>query len=581
VYVCHLKASQDSAAERADEAEAIRADADALGAGKNVIIAGDLNLYSSSESAWDEFTAAGNAQMHDAAVGGVGYWHDNGSFRHLHSQAPSTNPGPGLVGAGMDDRFDFQLLSSELMDDAGFSHISGTYRVLGNNGSHQLNESISTGSGGSVELLSAIMSASDHCPVILEYQLPAVMNVQTQFELPAPQVVSTGYKFPLLISNSADTQVSAGADKLDYRITLTHTLLSEPDNQGSGYESMTGIDIGSGQLPGSFDFDEVSGGYSIDGAGVISGTSENFYYVYEPAADQSEYVYRLDDISGGPDSGTAGVMLRESLETGSVYGYLYVTKSGYLSWRRRTSAGAIAMTTPPQQISLPVWLRVSVNGDVLSAGYSPDGGGWNELASENIDIQSGYAGLAVSSGSDTEMLSAEFSPQAASGGSVVIETDGVAFAADNANNHSFFAGNAAAGKWTTTVSVTSDSKAVKDGSFDASFSYVAVEHDDVTGDDVFSLDDINTLLDNIGSENAAGDYDGDGIITLADLDLLLEIMGIPAGDSDLNGTADSEDFFVLADNWLRNLSGWQNAELNGDGVINYEDCALMSKGFIW
>ncbi|AQQ70184.1 Endonuclease/Exonuclease/phosphatase family protein [Limihaloglobus sulfuriphilus] len=581
VYVCHLKASQDSAAQRADEAEAIRSDADALGAGKNVIIAGDLNLYSSSESAWAELTAAGNAQMHDAAVGGVGYWHDNSSFRHLHSQAPSTNPGPGLVGAGMDDRFDFQMLSSELMDDAGFSHISGTYRVLGNNGSHQLNESISTGSGGSAQLLNAIMSASDHCPVILEYQLPAVMNVQTQFELPAPFVVSTGYKFPLLISNSADTQVSAGADELDYHITLTHTLLSEPDNQGSDYESMTGTDVGSGQMQGSFDFDEVSGGYSIDGAGVISGMSENFYYVYKPAAEQSEYVYRLNDISGGLDSGTAGMMLRGSLETGSVYGYLYATKSGYLSWRRRTSAGAIAMTTPPQQVSLPVWLKVSVNGGTLAASYSPDGTGWNELVSESIGIQGGYAGLAVSSGSDTETLNAVFSPAGSSGGSAVIETDGQALAAGDVNNHSFFAGNAAAGTWTTSVSITSDSKAVKDGSFDASLSYVAVEHDDVTGDGVFSLDDINTLLDNMESETAAGDYDGDGVITLADLDLLLEIMGIPAGDTDLSGRADSGDFFALADNWLRILSGWQNAELNGDGVINYEDCALMSKGFIW
>ena len=36
----------------------------------------------------------------------------------------------------MDDRFDFQLISSELLDGIGLDLIPNTYRTLGNDGNH-------------------------------------------------------------------------------------------------------------------------------------------------------------------------------------------------------------------------------------------------------------------------------------------------------------------------------------------------------------------------------------------------------------------------------------------------------------
>ena len=47
--------------------------------------------------------------------------------------------------------------------------ISGSYKVLGTNGTHTLNSSLDTGDGASAEVIPALMEASDHLPVIADY----------------------------------------------------------------------------------------------------------------------------------------------------------------------------------------------------------------------------------------------------------------------------------------------------------------------------------------------------------------------------------------------------------------------------
>ena len=39
------------------------------------------------------------------------------------------------VGSGLDDRFDFQLVTGEFLDGAGLNYINNSYHSFGNNGS--------------------------------------------------------------------------------------------------------------------------------------------------------------------------------------------------------------------------------------------------------------------------------------------------------------------------------------------------------------------------------------------------------------------------------------------------------------
>src|SRR5262245_25913494 len=103
IYSSHLKASQgsDNEATRLLGVQALRANADALPAGTNIIFAGDMNFYSNDESGYQWFLSAGNAQAIDAL--GSGSW--AGAANAIkHSQSPVLTSVNGLVGGGMNDR---------------------------------------------------------------------------------------------------------------------------------------------------------------------------------------------------------------------------------------------------------------------------------------------------------------------------------------------------------------------------------------------------------------------------------------------------------------------------------------------
>lgn len=182
LYNAHPKASSGSSneARREVEAEAIRADADALGDGVNVLYVGDFNLYSNNEASYTTYLSAGNGQATDPL--GSGSW-AGAANASKHTQSPATTAAyGGQVTGGMDDRFDFQLVSGELNDDAGLDILASSYRVLGNNGSAYdlaINNAANTWSWDAVsgstvtrsDLLNAIASISDHVPVIADYEI--------------------------------------------------------------------------------------------------------------------------------------------------------------------------------------------------------------------------------------------------------------------------------------------------------------------------------------------------------------------------------------------------------------------------
>ncbi len=166
-YSIHLKAGNAGSDQstRAIETAALRNNANNLGDGQQVIFMGDFNMRSSNETAFGSFLSPGNAQLQDP-INRLGNWYNNQSFRDIHTQNPQNN----ATGGFMDDRFDLQLLSGEFFDGFGIDYISGSYRAFGNNGTHSLNGPITTGSGASPSVLSALALASDHLPVVADYE---------------------------------------------------------------------------------------------------------------------------------------------------------------------------------------------------------------------------------------------------------------------------------------------------------------------------------------------------------------------------------------------------------------------------
>ena len=145
-YSTHMKSGTGGGdyPRRLLEAQRIRDDAEALEAGWQFLVGGDLNIQSSSEAAYQELVGsqANNAGRFFDPINTPGSWNNNGAFRFVHTQDPI---GPG----GMDDRYDQLLLCDGLVDGDGFDYIGDpaspystttwddpnhSYRAWGNDG---------------------------------------------------------------------------------------------------------------------------------------------------------------------------------------------------------------------------------------------------------------------------------------------------------------------------------------------------------------------------------------------------------------------------------------------------------------
>lgn len=234
IYSTHLKASTGSSnqALRLEGAIAIREDAATLPSGSNVIYLGDFNVYSNTEPAYQKMIESGTNRGIDPL--GMGTW-SGPKHAIKHTQSPRLNGGD-LVGGGMDDRFDLQFSSPALNDGEGFSLLAGSYRSFGNDGNHW-NDSINDGNNAyyptdvprSNALADDLFDASDHIPVLSDFQIPGVLSCIFPNDL--GRVVSGGTaSISLLITNARAVIEADAAAPLAYSYS-TDGLLT---GSGSG-----------------------------------------------------------------------------------------------------------------------------------------------------------------------------------------------------------------------------------------------------------------------------------------------------------------------------------------------------------
>jgi len=235
-YVAHFKAGTSSSdrSTREDEGTRVRNNADGLGAGANVIYSGDLNLYSPSEPAYQALTASGVAQAHDPLD--LPSWPGSFVAEHLTQSTRTSFLSDGGSTGGMDDRFDWQLVTSGLLDGEGLSYLGPTsaglsglehsYQAFGNDGNTYNQSLISNLNGRSqpFAVLNALYNFSDHLPVVADYQLPAVMGVDVG-SIPLTLELGKAFSLDVAVSNDAAVVASVGADELDYALTTTGDLV--------------------------------------------------------------------------------------------------------------------------------------------------------------------------------------------------------------------------------------------------------------------------------------------------------------------------------------------------------------------
>ncbi len=122
-------------------------------------------------------------------------------------------------------------------------------------------------------------------------------------------------------------------------------------------------DIGSVGVVGSASMS--NGIYTVKGAGNISGTADNFRFVYQPLSGDGEIKVRLNSVENTGTSGRIGVMIRESLTSGSEYAFMGISPDGTFRWQRRSKTGGSTSSTT-STIGMPpsAWVRLVRTGNM-------------------------------------------------------------------------------------------------------------------------------------------------------------------------------------------------------------------------
>lgn len=176
--VAHLKAGS-AATERGYAAEGVMYKLEQNKDTGNFLIGGDFNVYRSSEAAYQNFTKYTKVEYRfNDPINREGSWHDNSSFKDVHTQSTRTTGNCG----GMDDRFDMILASQDIISNAkSVRYIPGSYRAVGQDGK-RFNGNVLSPTNQDVpgDIAQALFNMSDHLPVVLKLEVSYEVPSSTQ-----------------------------------------------------------------------------------------------------------------------------------------------------------------------------------------------------------------------------------------------------------------------------------------------------------------------------------------------------------------------------------------------------------------
>ena len=200
VIVGHLKSSDgpENQIIRLEMAEDLTDYLSALPEDSHILFGGDLNVYRSSEYAFQELIDPTNHITFTDPANSIGPWHNNLDFLHVFTQSTRTASGMGGATGGFDDRFDF-ILTSESMEvstentSPDLFFVDGSYEVFGNNSNLDcFNKAITSidceeddnpdTPDYSETIREELFNFSDHLPVILQIESNQLFLSNPEYE---------------------------------------------------------------------------------------------------------------------------------------------------------------------------------------------------------------------------------------------------------------------------------------------------------------------------------------------------------------------------------------------------------------
>jgi hypothetical protein len=151
---------------------------------------------------------------------------------------------------------------------------------------------------------------------------------------------------------------------------------------------------------GSFT-ESPAGTYTMTGSGVdIWNQSDEFHYAYKTLSGPGSIVARVESVENTNEWAKAGVMIRETLDPGSVHATMVVTPAQGVSFQRRPGTGdaSTSANSTTGDEAAPYWVKIERDlAGNFTAYSSADGSTWQMLGvSESIQMGANvHIGLAV------------------------------------------------------------------------------------------------------------------------------------------------------------------------------------------
>ncbi len=165
-------------------------------------------------------------------------------------------------------------------------------------------------------------------------------------------------------------------------------------------------DVGTVGAAGSASYS--SGTFTVAGSGLdIWDNADHFHYVYQPLSGDVTVIARVASLQNTNPWAKGGVMIRETLATGSKHAMMAITPGNGLIFQRRLATGGLSSSIHGALVAAPYWVKLVRSGNTLSGYASSDGVGWTPVGSDTVVMAAGvYIGLPVTSHADGVLCTA-------------------------------------------------------------------------------------------------------------------------------------------------------------------------------
>ena len=191
-------------------------------------------------------------------------------------------------------------------------------------------------------------------------------------------------------------------------IPMSQLFPSEVTTTGDLPAGWTAQDVGGVAVGGATT--QSNGTWTVSGSGSdIWDNADGCRFVSQRLTGDVQVTAQVNGLTNTDIWAKAGVMIRESMATGSRHASTFATASNGLAYQRRLNTDGASSHTAGPGIPAPYWVRIERVGNVVISSASPNGSTWTEIRRETITMNAAiYVGLAVTSHNNSALCTATF-----------------------------------------------------------------------------------------------------------------------------------------------------------------------------